>query len=133
MNGLKLSLGFLLMLVFLSSAADADWVEARIDQSCFPVLGIIDVPVGLIASNLKFADLTSGNNCVGGGTPEIEGFSILSAVSAQAVYRYSRSTSGGIPTEWPMPLSKFRLGPGRYELSVGGGRGAHVTLSWSLT
>lgn len=132
MNGLKLSLGFLLMLVFLSSAADADWVEARIDQSCFPALGLFEVPAQLTASNLKFADLTSGNNCAGGGTPEIESFSILSAASAQAVYSYSRSRSGGAPTEWPMPLSQLKLGPGKYQLSVGGGRGAYVRLSWFL-
>ena len=127
------ALAAILLLVGLSvvSGQSALSVKASIDADCRSHPTTFTVPDGKTAAEFKSQGLEPGAACHGTGTPpENKGFAIRDAKSRQ-VYTWSQYQTQP-PYEKGGPLGSLTLAPGEYTLSVAGGAGAKIELSYRL-
>jgi len=116
----------------LTKDADGDalTVTARIDQDCKSLPQTFEVPSGKTAHAFKKLALEPGSSCHGGGVPENQGFMIRDSHN-KPVYMWSQYQKQP-PYEKGGPLSALTLEAGSYTLSVAGGAGAKIELSYKL-
>ncbi len=97
-----------------------------VGQNCARKYASFTVPAGKTASGFQIQALASGRTCKTNQTIGTQGFQIRNA-NYNNVYSYSassgRQTGGG-------NLSALSLPAGKYSVSVDGGNGAVVTLSF---
>jgi hypothetical protein len=119
-----------LILFFLcASSATAGQVVAKISNKCFPQNGYVTVPAGKSAVGFKVLGLSNGTKCRGGGSPNCKGWGIKSSNNSR-IYNWSQCRSNK-PYE-SKPLSTLVLGPGKYLVYVDGGKGANVTVAYTI-
>jgi hypothetical protein len=99
-------------------------VKASIDNQCTPQPGSLVVPAGKTAKNFKLSTLEAGSSCATGSTIRERGFKI------GEVFQYT--DQDGKVTQKPGSLRALQLTPGTYRVTVGGGRGAVVVLTYEL-
>lgn len=99
-------------------------VKASIDNRCTPEPGSLVVPAGKTAKNFKLSALDAGSNCATGSTIQERGFKIGEA--------FQYTDRDGKVTQKPVPLRALQLAPGTYRVTVGGGRGAVLVLTYEL-
>lgn len=117
-----LALAGLVVIGAVSSAqAERVTVTGRISDSCAPAPGEFVVAEGAVAVNFRLDGLSAGQTCTTHQPIEQKGFSILDQ-NSNPVYRYRGDAS----------LSGLSLPAGRYRLSVDGGIGAAVTLTFDV-
>ena len=131
MSGLMRAILACLAAVFLltgsglaGSAMTRASVKASIDNRCTPDPGSLVVPAGKTAKNFKLSSLDAGSNCATGSTIQERGFKIGEA--------FHYTDRDGKVTQKPVPLKALQLAPGTYRVTVGGGRGAVVVLTYEL-
>lgn len=105
-------------------------VSASIDAKCGSHPGTFKVPAGKTAHGFKSGGLVAGTACHGGGAPENKGFAVRDSKN-NPIYMWSQYQDQP-PYEKGGPLSGLSLGPGEYTLSVAGGAGASIELSYQL-
>lgn len=105
-------------------------VSATIDAKCGSHPGTFVVPAGKTAHGFKSGGLVAGKACHGGGAPENKGFAVRDSKN-NPIYMWSQYKDQP-PYEKGGPLSGLSLGPGEYTLSVAGGAGARIELSYKL-
>jgi hypothetical protein len=96
-------------------------VTGEIRDQCKQIFGEFTVPAGATASNFRLTGLGAGRTCTTNQPIEQKGFTILDR-NYNDVYRYSDDGS----------LANLILKPGKYYLSVGGGVGAMVTITFEV-
>lgn len=105
-------------------------VKAWIDKDCRSHPGTFEVPAGETARDFKSRKLEPGSACHEEGAPENVGFAVRDP-KGRPVYMWSRYKDQK-PYEKGGPLESLNLGPGEYTLSVAGGAGASIELSFVL-
>ena len=114
----------------VSGQADLS-VSASIDADCRSHPATFTVPDGKTAAEFKSHGLEPGAACHGtGAPPENKGFAIRDAKGRQ-IYTWSQYQTQP-PYEKGGPLGSLTLAPGEYTLSVAGGAGAKIELSYRL-
>jgi hypothetical protein len=98
-------------------------VSASIDNKCVPAPGSLVVPAGKTAKNFRLTGLSGGNSCYDGRTVQEKSFKLGS---------FSYVDRNGTVTQGPGTLAVLALGPGTHRLTVGGGKGAVVGLTYEL-
>jgi hypothetical protein len=104
--------------------------KARIDEECRSHPATFTIPEGKTAHEFKSSGLEAGKACHEGGAPENKGFAIRDSKN-QPVYMWSQYKDQK-PYEKGGPLSSLTLDAGEYTLSVAGGAGAKVEISFKL-
>ena len=105
-------------------------IKATIDNQCRSHPKAFTVPAGKSAHSFKSGGLKAGAACHEGGAPENKGFAIRDAKN-RPVYMWSQYKNQA-PYEKGGPLSSLSLNAGEYTLSVAGGAGAEIELSYKL-
>jgi len=122
---------FLAGLPAARGSGESGKVTAHIDSECRSHPGTFKVPEGLHAAGFSKKGPTTGKSChEEEGAPENSGFAIRDQ-KGRPVYLWSRYKDDE-PYEKGGPLGSLRLGPGDYTLSVAGGAGARIELSYVL-
>jgi hypothetical protein len=112
-------------------AEQAQSVSASIGTDCQSKPATFSVPDGKTAYAFNVAKLEPGSACHGeAAPPENKGFSIRDGKGRQ-VYTWSQYQTQ-TPYEKGGPLKNLTLIPGSYTLSMAGGAGAKVELSYQL-
>ncbi len=112
-------------------SADApSLLTAVIDKECLSQPASLTVPEGKSASSFKLLGFQEGTACHEGGAPENKGYAIRDGKNNPA-YMWSQYRDQK-PYERGGPLESLVLKPGEYALSVAGGAGARVELSYEL-
>jgi len=119
------------LMTFLAIVAEAESVEASIDQKCNAQPGIIVVPEGNTAKNFAFNNLKAGTSCEPGGITSLYKGWCIQKEDGTDIYCYNETD--GVSSQLPNPLSTLTLGPGRYRVTVGGGMGAHVVVTYNIS
>ena len=138
MSSKKLSVLFLgaaLAIVFAAAptaiAQQPLTVSASIGTDCQSKPATFTVPDGKTAHSFNLAKLEPGAACHGeAAAPENKGFSIRDG-KGRPVYTWSQYQTQK-PYEKGGPLNSLSLIPGTYTLSMAGGAGARVELSYQL-
>jgi hypothetical protein len=125
----------LLCLLFLPGniALGASTTTASITDRCTPRNKPIEVPAGSLALRFSVKTLEAGLDCETGKAPEQVGFEIRRTDPPATFFQWSQNPAGYKASLLADRLEKLVLGPGSYELSVRGGKGAEVVLQFSLT
>jgi hypothetical protein len=116
---------------FLAQGQQGASVVATIGADCLSKPTNFTVPDGKTAYNFNVAKLEPGAACHGETTPpENKGFSIRDG-KGRPIYTWSQYQTQ-TPYEKGGPLKNLTLIPGSYTLSIAGGAGAKVELSYQL-
>lgn len=125
------------LLLFSGAGSSADnrdsgrvTVKAWIDGECLSHPGKFSIPGGKTGAGFKAGQLKPGSSCHGGGVPENKGFSIRDGKN-QLIYMWSQYRDQP-PYEKGGPLEGLSPGEGEYALSVAGGAGAEIEISFEL-
>jgi len=105
-------------------------ISAGIDADCKSQPVELTVPGGKTAHQFKLEKLEPGKACQDGSVPENKGYAFRDQQN-RPVYMWSQYQDNP-PYERGGPLSSLSLAPGVYTLSVAGGAGAKVELSYQL-
>ena len=116
-------------------------ISNGIDSRCNYDTTCFTIAPGFSARNLRMDGINPGTGCTTGGIVETKSFLIRNVTNSfcgdpgkPVVYSYSETAQmGRVSVSESVPISSVVLGPGLYELSVGGGAGAGVTVSFDLT
>ena len=119
----------LILAFFVSTPVFADQVVAKISYQCSLQNGYITVPAGKTAVGFKVIGLSNGTKCRGGGSPNCKGWGIKTT-NYKRIYNWSQCRNSK-PYE-SKPLSQLTLGQGKYLVYVDGGKGANVTVSYTI-
>jgi hypothetical protein len=130
---------FLVMLIpdivdDLAASPNRYTVRAYIGPRCEKHNSRFTIPTGRQAVALRFTNFSAGTSCKTGSTIRDRYFSIFkwNGRDWDRVFRVVHR-SGQQPVHYPIHINDTRLGPGSYQLSVAGGNGAQVNLSYQLT
>lgn len=116
---------------FLARGADGLTVTAGIGSDCQSQPKTFTVPDGKTAVGFALVKLEPGSACHGeSAPPENKGYSVRDG-KGRPVYTWSQFQTQA-PYEKGGPLANLSLIPGNYTLSVAGGAGAKVELSYRL-
>lgn len=115
-------------LVAHSQAAQS--ISAAIGPDCQSKPATFTVPDGKTALSFTLVGLEPGKACDGGAAPENKGYAIRDG-KGRPVYTWSQYQTQA-PYEKGGPLKNLTLIPGSYTLTVAGGAGAKVELSYQL-
>lgn len=107
----------------------AEWT-ASIDDECGSSPTVLVIPAGKKASGFKLKLLEEGVGCHEEGPPDNKGYAIRDSKNTP-IYMWSQFEDRD-PYEKGGPLSSLVLKPGEYTLSVAGGAGARVSLTYSM-
>jgi hypothetical protein len=125
----------ILGLIFVGGA-QAESIEAAIDNDCYPNPGTLTVPAGQTATNFALQVLSAGVNCYTGAAIEDKGWFIaIGDANGARVYEYSYNVNQygeGKKQEPYGPLSALSLNQGNYVIYVDGGKGAHLLADYNL-
>jgi hypothetical protein len=125
----------ILGLIFVVGA-QAESIEAAIDNGCYPNPGTLTVPSGQTATNFALQVLSAGVNCYTGAAIEDKGWFIaIGDANGARVYEYSYNVNQygeGKKQEPYGPLSFLSLNQGNYVIYVDGGKGAHLLADYNL-
>jgi len=125
----------ILGLIFVGGA-QAESIEAAIDNGCYPNPGTLTVPSGQTATNFALQVLSAGVNCYTGAAIEDKGWFIaIGDANGARVYEYSYNVNQygeGKKQEPYGPLSALSLNQGNYVIYVDGGKGAHLLADYNL-
>jgi len=113
-----------------SKTEDRLTVKAWIDDECRSHPAEFTIPAGKTGKDFISGGLQAGKACHEGGAPENKGFAIRDSKN-RPIYMWSQYKDQK-PYEKGGPLSALTLDPGDYTLSVAGGAGAGVELSYLL-
>jgi hypothetical protein len=116
-------------------------ISNGIDYQCNYGITCFTISPGFTARNFRMDGINPGTKCTTGGIVETKSFLIRNVTnsfcanpSAPVVYSFSETAQmGTVSRSESMPISSVVLGPGTYELVVGGGANAGVTVSFDLT
>lgn len=114
----------------ISAEGEKESVRAYIDDECRSNPAEFSVPEGKTATGFSSSGVKEGKACHDGGAPENVGYSIRDG-KGKPVYMWSRYKDQP-PYEKGGPLSSVELYPGDYKLTVAGGAGAEVVVSYTL-
>jgi hypothetical protein len=132
-------------LCVLPAQAGTAVVRSELDSNCHQAAqNWFVVPPGSTAKGFALNGVASGTNCTLAGGFDFEGFSIImDANRPVTVYSYRHSNN----TVWEdvngasmgphngseaTALKTLTLGPGKYFVAVGGGRGAFAMLGYTM-
>jgi hypothetical protein len=131
MNVLTILWSIFVLMTILAIAGEAESVEASIDQNCNAQPGIIVVPEGNTANNFDFNNLEAGISCKPGGITSPHRGWCIQKEDGTNIYCYNETDRA--LSQLSNPLSTLTLGPGRYRVTVGGGKGAHVIVTYGIS
>ncbi|MFO8058043.1 MAG: hypothetical protein R6V10_12170 [bacterium] len=105
-------------------------VKAEIDKECKSHPETFTVPEGKTAKDFKKLGFEAGEACHDSGAPENQGFAVRDSKN-RPVYMWSQYKDQP-PYEKGGPLESLTLEGGEYTLSVAGGAGAMIELSYEV-